>query len=60
MKIFIPRAKLSKKRRAELDAENRQTWRPGTSVKRVESAKRYSRAKSRNAKGDASDPESPV
>ena len=49
MKKFIPREKLNKKARRELDQQNRKTWEginPVTKV--IENKKAYKRAKIRN------------
>ena len=49
MKKFIPREKLSKKARRELDAQNRRTWNGVNPVTRVvENKKSYKRTKIRN------------
>ena len=45
MKKFIPKEKLSKKARRELDNEQRTTWTFSPVTKRVESKKLYNRKK---------------
>lgn len=53
MQNFVPRVKLSKRRKRELNAQQRNTWegiRPVT--KKVESKKLYSRKKTSYTDGD--------
>ena len=47
MNRFIPREKLSKKARRELDLQKRSEWSFSPVSRRVESKKRYSRAEQR-------------
>lgn len=47
MNRFIPREKLSKKARRELDLQKRNEWSFSPVSRRVESKKRYSRAEQR-------------
>ena len=49
MTQFIPRSKLSKKARKELDAQKRTTWAFSPVTKKVESKKIYNRKKSAQA-----------
>lgn len=48
MSKFVPRPKLSKKARKELDAQKRTTWAFSPVTKKVESKKIYNRKKSRS------------
>jgi len=43
MTRFIPREKLSKKARRELDAQRRRTWAFSPIMKKIESRKQYNR-----------------
>lgn len=45
MSKFVPRPKLSKKARKELDAQKRTTWAFSPATKKVESKKIYNRKK---------------
>ncbi len=49
MKKFIPRDKLSKKAKRELDSKNRLSWGMNPATKKVESEKLYNRKKVRQA-----------
>ena len=49
MTSFIPRDKLSKKARKQLDAEQRTTWGFSPSTRKVESKKLYNRKKRSHA-----------
>lgn len=54
MTRFIPRTKLSKKARKELDAKKRTTWAFSPVTKKVESKKIYNRKKAAHAWKDDS------
>ena len=54
MPTMIPRSKMSKKARRELDARRRNTWQTSPVTKRVESAKRYVRRKMARVRYDDS------
>lgn len=54
MPTMIPRSKMSKKARRELDARQRNTWQTSPVTKRVESAKRYDRRKMARVRYDDS------
>ena len=54
MTRMIPRSKMSKKARRELDARRRNTWQTSPVTKRVESAKRYDRRKMARVRYDDS------
>ena len=54
MPTMIPRSKMSKKARRELDARRRNTWQTSPVTKRVESAKRYDRRKMARVRYDDS------
>ncbi len=43
MKDFVPREKLGKKARRELDSRRRRTWAVSPVTKKVENKKKYSR-----------------
>ena len=51
---FVPRPKLSKKARKELDAQKRTTWAFSPVTKKVESKKIYNRKKAAHVWKDAS------
>ena len=52
MKKFIPREKLGRKARKQLDGERRATWTLSPVTKRVESKKRYSRKQKTHDRDD--------
>ena len=54
MPTMIPRSKMSKKARRELDARRRNTWQTSPVTKRVESAKHYDRRKMARVRYDDS------
>ncbi len=54
MPTMIPRSKMSKKARRELDARRRNIWQTSPVTKRVESAKRYDRRKMARVRYDDS------
>ena len=54
MTKFIPRAKLSKKARKELDTQHRTTWAFAPVTKKIESKKIYNRKKNAHAWKDDS------
>lgn len=52
MKKFIPREKLGRKARKQLDGERRATWSFSPVTKKVESKKRYSRKQKNHDRDD--------
>lgn len=52
MNRLIPRAKLSKRARRELDRQRRQTWDFRPITRKIDSAKRYNRKKTPRDRGN--------
>lgn len=52
MARFIPREKLGKKARKELDAQQRTTWDFSPATRKIDSKKRYNRKKQAHARYD--------